>query len=203
MNNPVKLVDPTGLDSYYNVKTGTTLRKVADGWILILPDGTKIKFKDLDDLNEQWQDAQTDEEKLQVLMALLTLFCVDYEYDEETGKLYIDGAEINLVDSDSPHLDYGMAKGSTEVWWDDSIHVYIDKTLPDIGVLLMTLFHELDHVRKFNEDLEYWLQHESEAEKAAAVVEMVWFHILRKLGFVTWQMRLQYLDAWLRFLHGG
>ncbi len=133
-------------------------------------------------------------------MEVLDLFGVDYEYNESEGKLFVEEAEVQVVDPNSVWLDYGNLKASVSLvenleTGEISMVISISESLPDIGVMIMALFHELDHVRKFNENMEYWRTHKNELERIGSLVEMVWFHFLRNIGFCSWAMILQYLDA--------
>ncbi|MGC1121111.1 MAG: hypothetical protein WBA22_08450 [Candidatus Methanofastidiosia archaeon] len=85
---------------------------------------------------------------------------------------------------------------------DDSIVVSIGESLPDIGVVIMYLFRELDHVYKLNEDMDYRMTQKNELEKKAAMIEMIMFSLLCKMGYCMVTIMQHYISALSQVLFG-
>ncbi len=176
MNNPASRVDPTGMVSFYNAKTGVRLRITSEGWSLIFPDGSKITRADLDAIDEEIEEAKEIKDMYErkkalkaALSHLLEVWGVEHTWDPEygkSGKLEIKGFLVNI--ETMPGMA-GEVVADTVEGVLVAGYLNLDWSAFDDGAacLAIIMAHELKHVEQQLTDPTYYSANEDIAEAQA------------------------------------
>ncbi|MBU7030457.1 MAG: DUF2341 domain-containing protein [Theionarchaea archaeon] len=198
LNNPLKYVDPFGLDYYRIHDPSGNIFYVKNGKLTKIEtrDGRIVTLEDLNELNERYKAAR---EKMRetgmgraelnsVLKDLMDLFGIEYTEDEN-GVLSYRGYKIYWK-SEQELSKYGEAIADYDFKWGTfpyKILLNYD-AIEDIGMLYMVLRHELTHADQFISNFPYYRANEDRAEYEANEAMLEAYRQLCDIGFKTFGM---------------